>query len=316
MKLGLLIPVVMLAMVLLMAPLAWRMDKRQQRLQQRVAALGVPSSSESGVMRDIRLDTSQESRRENFFLRMLRVPVGMPNAHVVPAWLVVLVAIVAGVAGYFLAHLYLPLPAAGAIGVLTVILVARGIFSWETERYQSRLLGQIPDVIDMVVGAVRVGLPVSDAFRAVAREMPAPTSAEFTQIVSEITVGMAPAEALMQLHRRTNVSEYAIFSVTLAIQARSGGRLAEMIENLADTVRQRAAIKARANALAAEAKLSANILTILPVIGGAVMSFLQPGFLNPLFHEPKGQRLLAVGISLLILGTIAMRRMIKGVTRE
>jgi tight adherence protein B len=97
---------------------------------------------------------------------------------------------------------------------------------------------------------------------------------------------------------------------------RSGGGLAETIQNLAETVRQRLAVAQRAHALAAEAKLSSRIISVLPFIGGALMTVLQPGSLGPLFHEPRGKRLIAFGVVTLILGMFTMHKLIQGVTRD
>ena len=314
---SLLIPVIMLTAVLLVTPVALSWDKRQKRLQQQVATISnIKDAPIAAQVRSIRLDSARRSRLQNWVCALLQIPVGMPHAHIMAVWLVFVVAIMAGAGSSWLAHFYLSPPAAGIASLIVAGFVARSIFGWEADRYRGRLFRQIPDVIEAVVGATRAGLPVFEAFRGIARDALSPTREEFSQLVNEITLGATPAEALMALHRRTKVTEYAIFSVTLAVQSRSGGRLVETIQGLAETVRQRVAINGRAKALAAEAKLSANVLSVLPAIGGAIMSTMQPGFLHPLLFNPKGQRLLAIGIGLLVLGTLAMRKMINGVGRE
>jgi tight adherence protein B len=120
----------------------------------------------------------------------------------------------------------------------------------------------------------------------------------------------------MRLHDRAQVAEYAIFAVTLGVQSKSGGRLSETIQMLAETIRQRIALAARAGALAGEAKFSAYVLTVLPFLGATMMSFMQPGFLTPLFHDPRGQHMLFIGVVLLLAGQFTMRRLIASATRD
>src|SRR6185295_7524387 len=94
--------------------------------------------------------------------------------------------------------------------------------------------------------------PVNEAFRTVAKEMPQPTAGQFAVVCSELSLGMPPAEAVEAVYRRTQVAEYGIFAVTLAVQLKSGGALTETLQTLGDTVRQRVALAARAKALAGE----------------------------------------------------------------
>jgi tight adherence protein B len=146
--------------------------------------------------------------------------------------------------------------------------------------------------------------------------MPSPTCDEFVRVNNEMALGVAAEDALLSMHQRTGVTEYAIFAVTIGVQARSGGRLAETIQNLAETVRERLAIAARARALAGEAKISAYIMGALPVISAGLMSLVQPAELAPLFNDPRGVRMFMIGLITLFLGVVTMRQMIRGATRD
>ena len=202
------------------------------------------------------------------------------------------------------------------VGLVAGVLLARGIFGWEVGRYQTKLVTQLPDTIQLVVSATRAGSPVSEAFRAVAEEMPSPTHEEFTRVVNEIALGATPDEALLSMHQRTGVTEYAIFAVTIGVQSRSGGRLAETIQNLAEIVRERLVITARAKALSGEAKASGIIMAILPIVAGGIAAITQPDQIAMLFTDPRGKRLLAIGIITLLMGALTMRQLIKGATKD
>lgn len=312
------LPVTILLMVLVGALVVLRLDGRAQRLERRVAAVGPGAVAlpEHEVPRSIRLVTRAHAPLRDSLRRFMKYPVDMAGAHVLPAGIVAALGIVVGFAAAWLAMLYFRPPAALGIGVVVGLLLVRGLFNWEGRRYADRLRAQMPDMIELLASSVRAGLPVAEAFRTAAHELPLPTRTEFGRVAREMTLGSSAEDALMALYKRCGVSEYAIFAVTLGVQARSGGRLAETIQTLADTIRQRIALAQRASALAAEAKLSAYVLSVLPFLGGGAMALMQKGFMDPLLHDPRGQHLLLSGIVLLTLGQLTMRKMISSATRD
>src|SRR4029078_11394142 len=101
---------------------------------------------------------------------------------------------------------------------VVAIMVVRGLFGWQQRRLANQLFRQLPDTIELVTSTVRAGLPVNEAFRTIAREMPQPTAGQFAIVCSELSLGKPPEEAVEDIHRRTQVAEYAIFAVTLAVQ--------------------------------------------------------------------------------------------------
>lgn len=316
---GLLLPVLALAGVLACSVALLRMDMGRQRLQVRVQALATPGrvpDPVSGQRQNIRVSQRRSIHLIGLMGRALGKLTDMKRAQIIPTWLMVIIGSMAAIAATVVGRLYFSLPLSVLGGVVTVLLVVRFLFRWQSTRFTAKLRRQLPDAIELLVSVTSAGLPVSEGFRTIAREMPEPTADEFRRIIAEIALGAPVDEALRTLHRRTRVPEYAILAVTLAVQARSGGRLAETISTLADTVRQRMGIVARARALAGEAKLSAIILAILPIVGAGAMSLTQPGFLVPLFNDPRGQRLLFIAIVTLTLGIITMRQLIRGATRD
>lgn len=199
-------------------------------------------------------------------------------------------------------------------GVVVWAIAARWMFGWELTRYRAKLLDQLPDTVQLVVSATRAGLRVYKAFCATAEEMPSPTRDEFVQVNNEMALGVAAEAALFSMHQRTGVTEYAIFAVTIGVQARSGSRLAETIQNMSETMRERLAITARA--LAGGAKISAIVMAALPVLAGGLLSFVQPGHLTPLFIDPRGIRMFMATAVTLFLGAVAMRQLIRGATTD
>lgn len=313
-----LLPAAVLALVLATALVVLRLDSRAQRLERRVTAIAAPAGGAGGkeAPRSIRVAERGRAPLRDALRAMLKVPVDLPGAHVLPPAGVAVIGAVAGLAAAWFAMLYFSRGVGLPAGIVTGLLTVRTVFKWEGDRYGLRLRNQMPDMIELLASSVRAGLPVSEAFRAVARELPAPTRDEFDRIAREMALGTPAEVALMDLYRRSQVAEYAIFAVTLGVQSRSGGRLAETVQLLAETIRQRIALASRASALAAEAKLSAYVLSVLPFIGGGAMALTQKGFLDPLFHDPRGKRLLVIGGTLLLLGQLTMRKMISSATRD
>ncbi len=118
------------------------------------------------------------------------------------------------------------------------------------------LFQQFPDALAMIVRAVRVGLPIVEAIRVVARENAEPTAREFAGLVAQTTIGVPLDDALREMAERNRLPEYRFFATALSLQSQTGGGLTETLENLADTIRKRVAAKLRGHALAAEARMS------------------------------------------------------------
>jgi tight adherence protein B len=313
------LPIALLLGVLAAAPFVLRLDARRKRLERSLATVtGAGDAQAYGLARErsIRVAQAHSHKLQLGALRLLSFPSDLPLAHRVSPLLVFAAGIIiAGATGWF-ARIFLPGWIAMCIAVVVSFMTWRGLFGWELNQYRDKLVRQLPDTIELVASATRAGLSVAESFRGIVREMPSPTRDEFQRVTNEMALGQPVDEALTAVYRRTRLTEYAIFAVTIGVQMRSGGRLVETIQNLADVIRQRLAVAARARALAAEARLSARIISVMPFIGGVLMSAIHPGYLDPLFHDPRGKRMFVVGIVTLILGIVTMRRLVNGVVRE
>jgi tight adherence protein B len=107
------------------------------------------------------------------------------------------------------------------------------------------------------------------------------------------------------------VPEYRFFATALALQNQTGGGLSETLENLAEVIRKRVGLKARARALASEAKTSAGILAALPFLTGAVLAVVNFDYVSLLFNDPGGQQVLTVALIMLGVGIMVMRSIIR-----
>jgi tight adherence protein B len=203
----------------------------------------------------------------------------------------------------------------GAIAYLGLIplwiWLSRWFFRWSERRYADTLFRQFPDALAMIVRSVRIGIPVGESIHVLAREGPEPTAQEFKILSDQIRLGVPLDEALVQLATNNDLREYRFFATALSLQRQAGGGLTETLENLADVIRKRVAARSRARALASEANTSAAILSAMPVVTGLGLWVINPGYIQMLFSDRGGQRLLALAAILLGTGIAIMRWLIR-----
>jgi len=196
----------------------------------------------------------------------------------------------------------------GQIGLVTMpvvwVMMCRTFFGQVSGRRKNLLVQQFPDALAMIVRSVRVGIPVIAAISAVGHEAQAPTSVEFTRLSDELTVGVPLDEAATEMGARNNLPEYRFFAIAIGLQARAGGGLSETLENLADLIRKRLALRERAHALSSEARTSALILGGLPVVMGVGLWLLNPDYMSVLFTTGTGHTILAAAVGSLSCGCL------------
>lgn len=306
-----------LALLLLAAALLLAGRTSGRRVRERVRAVGAGGQearrAAAGVP-SIRVARGSENRLLATLARLVGFSAEVPQANLVP-WPAVAVGglLVALFAWWRLRGLVGPLPAAAA-ALGAAGFAVRAAFRWQHRRYVDALFKQIPDALGLVVRAIRAGLPMTEALRGVAREMPAPSREEFARVVGEVAIGRSVDLALWKVYERSGLAEYAFLSVTLGLQSQTGGSLAETLDNLAELVRRRVAMAQRAVALAAEAKASAVILIALPFLCAGIMSFIRPGHMNTFFEDPAGFKMMMVGLTLMGIGIVMIRWLIRNAT--
>jgi tight adherence protein B len=167
-----------------------------------------------------------------------------------------------------------------------------------------------PDAMDIIVRGIKSGLPVHDSLRVIARETPEPLAGQFGRLVDNIGMGMTIDQALDKMHAEMPTPEVRFFAIVLAIQAKTGGNLAEALGNLSTVIRSRKLMREKVKALSAEAVASAAIIGCLPP-GVAVLIFITaPDYMGPLFTDPRGRVMLMIGAFWMSLGVMSMRKMI------
>jgi tight adherence protein B len=191
------------------------------------------------------------------------------------------------------------------------VMISRFVFNWSEQRRRNLLYAQFPDALAMIVRALRVGIPLGEGIRTVAREAEAPTRLEFGLLYDRVAMGVTLEDALREMATRNKLAEYRFFTTALALQSQTGGGLTEALDGLADVIRRRLALKARGHALAGEAKTSIIILASLPFFTGGALAVLNPEYIGRLFTEHGCQKVLLAAIIMLGSGLLVMRGMIR-----
>lgn len=304
----LLLSLVLGAVFLVQAGASRQMRERVRSLSRQIEA--------APVQRSIRVGATTRSPFTLRVLRFFRFDPDMPQEQVIPWPFVIVIGLVtAAGASWWLSQLVgelLGVPGGIAVGVQS----GRMVFGWQHARYCDEVFQQIPDTLGLMVRAIRAGLPLADAVRNITTEMPSPTREEFARVVGDMAIGRTVDAALVRLHERTGITEYAFLAVTLGLQSQTGGSLAETLDNLSEMVRKRVAMVKRAKALAGEAKAQAGLLIILPFIAAAAMSFIQPFYIAAFTQNPTGQRMGMIGLGLMLLGVLTIRWLIRQAGRD
>ncbi|MBQ2259985.1 MAG: type II secretion system F family protein [Loktanella sp.] len=210
-----------------------------------------------------------------------------------------------------MAHFLFSLPVLVALSSGTLAAGA-GSSLWLRAAHTRRLteiVAHLPEALDAFARGLKAGRPVADALGLVIESTPAPLSDELGRARDMLSVGHDLAETLRRLAERVAVPEVRFFSVATQLQAETGGNLVETIENLADQLRQRRAMRKKIRALSAEAKASALILSILPFAVAALLLVINPPYLMPLVADPRGLSMTGLGLISLTTGIIVLSRM-------
>ena len=192
---------------------------------------------------------------------------------------------------------------------------ARFLLRFAQLRYQRRFLDVFPDAIDLIVRAVKAGLPALDAIDLAAREIAAPVGTEFQKVLDDTRIGVAMADALNRAADRIRVPDFRFFVASIVLQRRTGGGLAETLANLSTLIRQRRTLRLKARALTAEAKSSAAVISIMPFVAGAGLYLVKPDMMALLFVDHRGRFMLGVAIVSLLLGIATMGAIIRRTLR-
>lgn len=214
-------------------------------------------------------------------------------------------AAIAALFGFGVAGLY-------GVVLLPIALVLSGL-AWLDNKGKKRsaaFVAQLDSTLQLISGSLRSGFGIMQALDTVANETEAPTSEEFTRVLGETRLGRELGDALEASARRVDSEDYYWVVSAIEISREVGGNLAEVLDNVSNTIRQRNTLRRQVRALSAEGRVSALILFLLPIVMFAWMRFSNADYIQLLFDRSSGRTALVIAIGLMAVGAAWMRKII------
>jgi tight adherence protein B len=191
---------------------------------------------------------------------------------------------------------------------------------WLARRRNGRLGAfnkQLPDTITLIANALRAGSSFLQAIELVVRETRPPISIEFARVIREVNLGLPFEQALENMVRRVRSDDLELMATAIAIQHQVGGNLAEILDSIAYTIRERIRIKGEIRTLTAQQRLSGYVVAGLPIGLAAFLFVAAPGFMDPMFDSrasliglPAGVIILAMGGVMMFIGFMLIRKIV------
>jgi tight adherence protein B len=169
---------------------------------------------------------------------------------------------------------------------------------------------QLGDTLTLLSNAIKAGYSFAQAIDTVAKNAVAPISDEFGRAVREMNLGGSPDEALQNITKRIVSADFDLVATAYSIHRTVGGNLAEILDNIAYTIRERVRIKGEIATLTAQARASGTLITFLPIVLAAFMYFVTPTYFRPMFDSIVGWILLVIGGFMIFVGNLIIRRVV------
>lgn len=200
-----------------------------------------------------------------------------------------------------------------------VLALAAGVFGYFApqlyvkHRQQQRLNAfndQLSDAINLLSNALRSGYSLLQAMETVAKELPPPISVEFARVVQEVGLGLSIEQALNNMLRRIRSDDLDMMITAINVQHEVGGNLAEILETIGFTIRERVRIKGEIRVLTSQQMLTAYIISFLPVGLGLILYAINHEYIGLLFSEPCGWVMVAVAVTIITIGFLVIRKIV------
>lgn len=167
---------------------------------------------------------------------------------------------------------------------------------------------QLGDALNLIVNSLRAGYSTSQALEVISNEMPEPISEEFGRVVLELQLGVPFDTAMDNLLRRMPSADMDLVVTAMSVQREVGGNLAEVLDAITFTIRERVRIKGEIKTLTAQGRITGYLITGLPFVLSGVIYLVNPGFMSGLFEDPCGWAMIGVALFLLVIGYISVRK--------
>ncbi|HEX8458572.1 MAG TPA: type II secretion system F family protein [Pyrinomonadaceae bacterium] len=203
------------------------------------------------------------------------------------------------------------------ISVILIVLagvVAAGVpfvhVMWARRKRLNKFLEDLPDTLELMSRGLQAGHGFAEALHMVATEMPDPIATEFRKTYEEQNLGLSLKLALDNLAARVPLLDLKLCITAILIQRETGGNLAEVLEKVAHTIRERFRIMEDLRTLTTSSRMSAWILCGLPIFVALAVTVMNPDYMSVMWNDPRGHKLAAVAIGLQVTGMLVIRKIL------
>jgi tight adherence protein B len=222
----------------------------------------------------------------------------------------IMLTIAAVLAFYVLGRVVFDSPLIGVIFAIVGFFVPRIYVNIRRRRRLNAFNDQLGDTINLLANSLRSGFSIVQSMETVAEQLPEPISAEFHRVTQEIGLGLHYEQALNNMLRRVPSDDLDLMITAINIQGRIGGNLAEILDTIGHTIRERVRIKGEIRVLTAQQMISGYILTALPVFLGLVLYLINKDYVGRMFGDPCGLIMLGVAVIMIITGFLIIRKIV------
>jgi tight adherence protein B len=194
------------------------------------------------------------------------------------------------------------------LGVILGVMLPRIYLVVRAHRRKKAFEAQLAEAIDLLVGALRAGYGFLQAIEAVTRDIDDPMREELQRAVEEIALGISPADALAAINDRIDSYDFGLLATAISVQRSVGGNLAEVLENIANTVRERRRIRAEVHAITTGPRVSSYVLGLIPLGLLVFFSTTNQNYRDVMFHSPIGKAMLIFATVWSLLGLFFSRK--------
>ena len=222
----------------------------------------------------------------------------------------IMLTIAAVLVFYVLGRLIFGSPLIGVLFAIAGFFAPRIYVNIRKRRRLNAFNDQLGDTINLLANSLRSGFSIVQSMETVAEQLPEPMSVEFHRVTQEIGLGLHYEQALNNMLRRVPSDDLDLMITAINIQGRVGGNLAEILDTIGHTIRERVRIKGEIRVLTAQQMISGYILTALPVILGLVLYLINKEYVGRMFRDPCGLIMIGVAVLMIITGFLIIRKIV------
>jgi len=194
----------------------------------------------------------------------------------------------------------------GVSGAIIPLVFVNGAINRRLSRFEA----QIGSALIIIANSLRAGFSFLQALEMVSREMPDPIASEFRRVLREMNLGTPMEQALMNLSKRVGSSDLDLVVTAVLIQRQVGGNLAEVLDNISGTIRERIRVAGEVKTLTAQGRISGIIIGFLPVFLALILFLINREYIVTLFTDSRGLMLLAAGLVSQVLGLLFIKKIV------